>query len=188
MRGLVRNILTAAIIVASFVSAATAEGEETLRKPPMGSLARQLLLKHNLEAVNSGKLAGNISHNRAEWENLSPEERDKYRNQVLRFIAQSSSEDIEKIIKYHDRLLNMSLERQEAYRQREKWLKVVVASFTPQERENLQKLSPDERAKILLERKAELIKAGKLPPDAPAKTEAAPAARPEDTSSLNDRN
>ncbi len=178
MRGLVRNILTAAIIVASFVSVAAAEGDETLRKPPMGSLARQLLLKHRLDAVNSGKLAGNISHNREKWETLPPEERGRLLDRVEHFVAQEPDAE-EKIIEYHKRLLNMSLERQEAYRQREKWLKVVVASFTPQERENLQKLTPDERAKILLARKAELMKAGKLPSDTPEKTEAAPTIKPD---------
>jgi orotidine-5'-phosphate decarboxylase len=58
----------------------------------------------------------------------------------------------------------MDAQKQQAYRERAKWLKVVVDSFTPQERENLQKLSADERAKILLDRKAQLIAEGKLQP------------------------
>lgn len=168
MRGLGRNILTAAIIAASFVSVALADGEGTLRKPPMGSLARQRLLKHRLNAINNGTLASTIDHNRAAWATLSPEEREVYRDRLRAFI--NDPEKVEELIEYHSRLLEMSRERQEAYRHRQKWLKVVVASFTLQERKNIQQLSPDQRAKVMLKRKAELVKEGKLKPDKPAAT------------------
>jgi len=173
MRIIWRNILVA-MIVAAVLLPATAPAESTdsttaRRKPLKGSVARQLLLKHQLETISEGNLAALLRHNREEWESLTPDERDRYRRYALAFLEKNRQEQ-EELIRRHDELIKMSAEKREAYRRRAKWLQIVVASFTPKEREELQKLSPDDRARLLLERKAELVRQGKLQPDAPAPT------------------
>ena len=72
---------------------------------------------------------------------------------------------VEKLIEGYEKIIKMTAARREAYLQRAQWLHVVVESFSAQERDDLTKLPPDQRAKRLLERKAELIQQGKLAPD-----------------------
>ncbi len=134
-------------------------------------VARQLRLKLSLvKAANGDSLA--MSINRQEWDRLTPDERDKYRREALAFLSKSPEEQ-EKVIKHYEELIHLTAARREAYLQRAQWLHVVVESFSAQERDDLTKLPPDQRAMRLLERKAELIKQGKLAPDTqPASTPA----------------
>ena len=126
-------------------------------------VARQLRLRLNLAKVANGDSLA-MSINRQEWDRLTPDERDKYRREALAFLSKSPEEQ-EKLIKQYDKLINLSAQKQAAYLQRAQWLHVVVESFTAQERDELTKLPPDQRAKRLLERKTELVKQGKLAPD-----------------------
>ena len=163
MQKFVRNILIAAITTC-LATAVVQAADNPSPKPPKGSMARQLMLKYRLAGkLTDGTLQASISHNRQEWESLSPDQRDHYRQEALAFMDKSPEEQ-EALLKKYESLIKMDAQKQQAYRERARWLKVVVDSFTPQERENLQKISPDERAKILLDRKAQLISEGKLIP------------------------
>lgn len=162
MKTLGRIILTA-VVAACITAPAFADGD----KPPVGSVACQLLLKRRLEKISTGTLTASLNHNRNRWEQLSPDQRDKVRRDALAFEAKTAAEQ-EKMIERHDALSKMSPEKRKAYRRRAKWLSAVVAGFTDDERKQLKAMTPDQRAKRLLERKAELIKQGKLKVEAPA--------------------
>ena len=56
------------------------------------------------------------------------------------------------------------------------WLKVVVATFSAEERKKLAKMLPGDRAKALIARRDELVRAGKLKLD--DKPAAAPTKEP----------
>jgi hypothetical protein len=130
-------------------------------KPPLGSVARQVRLKLNLEKQSKGNLENVLAHSRREWDKLSPEQRQRFRREAYAFLQKNPQEQ-DRLIEHYTQFIEMSAERQEAYRQRAKWLAVVVESFTPEERRRLAELSPEQRAKELLDRKAELISQGKL--------------------------
>jgi hypothetical protein len=139
-------------------------------------MARQLMLKYRLAGkLTDGNLQASIKHNRQEWDSLSADQRDHYQQEALAFMDKSQEEQ-EILLKKYESLIKMDAQKQQAYRERARWLKVVVDSLTPQERENLQKISPDERATILLDRKAQLISEGKLAPAPQPSTQ--PSTRP----------
>ena len=135
------------------------------QKAPVGSVQRQLDLK--LRLVREGPLAQVIDHNRQAWESLDPEQREMYRQKALAFLQKSPAEQQE-LLKQYEKLIKMSADKQQAYRTRAQWLQVVLDSFTPQERQELQKATAKERAQRILQRKEELIKQGMLAPDSAA--------------------
>ena len=133
------------------------------RPAPAGvTLAAQKRLAERLNAIKGPSLAASLSHNRAEWESLSPDQRSRFRQEALAFLNQSPDRQ-ELLLKQYQRLITLSAERQENYRQIAKWLKVVVDSMTFAERKALLEMAPEQRAKAILARKAELISQGKLP-------------------------
>ena len=136
-----------------------------LRPAPTGvTLAAQKRLAERLNAIKGVSLAASLSHNRAEWESLSPDQRNRFRQEALAFLNQSPDRQ-ERLLRQYQRLITLSAERQENYRQIAKWLKVVVDSMTPAERKTLLEMAPEQRAKAILARKTELISQGKLPPE-----------------------
>lgn len=161
MQKLARNIVI--VVITTCVAACVGQAADNLSpKPPKGSMARQLMLKYRLAGkLTDGNLQASINHNREEWNSLSPDQRDHYRQEALAFMDKSQAEQ-EALLKKYESLIKMDAQKLHAYRERARWLRVVVDSLTPKERENLQKLSPDERAKILLDRKAQLVREGKL--------------------------
>jgi len=163
-----------ALLVLTSVSSAADKDRSALTKPPPGSIAAQLRLKMKLHGITPGPLAASMEHNRKEWESLTPDERGRFRKSFLAFHQKSPAEQ-EKLLAHYEKLFKMTAERREAYRRRAKWLAVVVESFTPAEREALQQMPPDDRARKILARKALLIKQGRLKPDTPTSE---PASRP----------
>ena len=152
-----------AVLAGAEIAQAQARAGQTV------DVARQLRLKLSLiKVANNDSLA--MSINRQEWDRLTPDERDKYRREALAFLSKSPEEQA-RVIEHYEKLIKLSAQKREAYLQRAQWLHVVVESFSAQERDELTKLPPDQRAKRLLDRKAELIKQGKLAPDTqPAST------------------
>ena len=163
-RGL--NILTALAltgVLSALTGSAWAQARNNQPGRPMIEVARQLKLKLRLAEVASGDSLA-MSINRQEWDRLTPDQRDKYRREALAFLGKSPQEQ-EKVLKHYEQFVRLSDQKREAYLQRAAWLHVVVESFSQQERDELTQLPPDLRAKRLLQRKAELIKQGKLAPD-----------------------
>jgi hypothetical protein len=134
--------------------------------PPAGAtLAAQQRLAERLNALKGPSLAAALDHNRAEWTSLSPDQRDRFRQEALAFLDQSPEQQ-DRLLRQYQRLIALSAERQENYRRIAQWVRVVVDSMTAEERKALLEMPPQQRAKALLERKRELIEQGKLSPDA----------------------
>ncbi len=132
-----------------------------------GSVARQLMLKRRLDRIAEGRLALALNHNRSQWQSLTPDERQEYRRAVLAYQHQDPEKQ-RQLLEHYEKLIKMSAQRRKAYRQRAKWLEVVVNSLSDRQREDLKHMSPRDRAKFLLQRKKELIEKGELKPDGPA--------------------
>ncbi|MFP3936938.1 MAG: DUF3106 domain-containing protein [Phycisphaerae bacterium] len=163
MRKLTGTILLIVFVGLGLASRLCAQGDsDALRRPPAGSIAAQLRLKQKLLAEQQGTtLAATLRHNRRQWESLSPEQRDHYRRVAVAFLRENPDKQRE-LIEHYDEFIKMSAERRQAYRQRERWLKVVVASFTPRERDELRNMPADERARRLITRRDKLVEQGKL--------------------------
>ena len=179
MRGAAWYIPT--IIASLFLTAAAADAREAApspHRPPRGSLARQRLLKQRLRRITPGSLAEALRHSRHAWERLTPDQRNSFRRRVLAFRRKSPAEQA-KLIGHYEKLFQMTTQRRQTYRERARWLKIVVRSFPPEQREALKRLTPDARARKLLERKALLIRQGLLVPvGAASQPASAPAALP----------
>ena len=166
MNKVCKNIIIFALAAALLPAAAWAQAAKKSDKD-LVTKARQLQLKLKLmEAGDSQLMAARLS-NGLEWDKLTPDQREKIREEVLAFMSKSEVEQ-EKLLKHYQRLIRLDNDQREAYLRRAAWLRVVVESFTPQEREAMEALSPQERAAKLLERKETLIRQGKLPQDGPA--------------------
>ncbi len=154
---------TAAVEVAKGDDSGDDIGTGLLTRPPRGSLAAQLRLKLSLQMSGGTSLAASLDHNRHEWEMLSPEQRERFRGMAVAFLDKDPKEQ-EKLLRDYSRLLSLNREKREAYRARAKWVRVVVASFTPEQRKQLAGMSSTDRAKALIARRDELKSQGKLHP------------------------
>ena len=186
MRNFGISILCILSAVALVADAARAEPDAedvtgVLTRPPKGSLAAQLQLrmrlKSALEMAGGPSLATSIDHNRQEWRTLSPDQRERFRNQMLAILTQGPEQQ-EKLIRSYDAYLSLSKGKREAFRRRDIWVRAVVKTFSPAERRNLAKMSAVDRAKALIARRDELVRQGKLhlePTTAPAEPTTRPA-------------
>ncbi len=165
------------IVAAMTTSIAETARPQTTRpaatKLSLISVARQRMLKCRLQTISKGTLTASLRHNRKEWENLAPSEREKYRADARAFLNKSR-QDQQRLLKHYEQLVRLSPEKQRIYDDRAKWLKVVVESFTPQQRKALLALLPRQRAERLRQRRDELIRQGKLTLE-PAPPTTAPA-------------
>jgi phenylpropionate dioxygenase-like ring-hydroxylating dioxygenase large terminal subunit len=191
MRRLIRNILWAVVATAQLASLGpAADAQETggsrevlERKPPQGSIARQLLVKFKLKAAEDNvSLSAALDRNRQQWSLLTPEQRDAYRKQVRAFLQKSPDEQ-RKILRHYEALLLMTPERREAYRRRARWLKAVVSRLSDEQREQLQRMLPRERAAKLIALRDEMVRKGELKLEEPttrpaAASPAAPTTQP----------
>lgn len=171
-----RNILAGLCVAAMAATAAAAPAEPPSSAEP-GSLARQQLLKYRLQQVAEGALSASLYHNRKEWESLSGDQRDQVRSNAYAFLKQSPEQQ-QKLLAQYDRMIKLTADQREEYRSRATWLKVVVASFTPEQRQALKTMTPKQRAQVLTERRDQLVREGKLtltPTTAPASQ---PASQP----------
>lgn len=168
MRTLWIYILTALMLAVVPASVTWAQPEEDLtvpQRPPLGSKAAQLRLKFNMRREGrigeGGSLAAALDHNRHQWEMLSPDQRDEFRRKALAFMQKNPDEQ-EKLLDRYEKLIQMSAERQQAYRRRARWLKKVVATLTPAQRERIGKMAPRDRARVLLQIRDRLVEQGQL--------------------------
>ncbi|HET6427100.1 MAG TPA: hypothetical protein VFJ30_01730 [Phycisphaerae bacterium] len=116
-----------------------------------GSMAAQLLLKERLDKLAKGTLVAQLDRNRAVYVAMTPQQRRDLREKVYSFLKENPDRQV-KILQAAGELLNQT----DAEKVRTAWLTKVVASLSEQEKARLREMSPDERAKRLLELKAEL--------------------------------
>ncbi len=134
-------------------------------KDPAASRARQLLLKQALDKHTPESLAATLSRNRKTLGELTPEQLRELRRRYYAFLKQDPARQVE-LIKAAEEFLKLSDRQKEEYRRRQEWLRKVVSSLTPKQRDQLKKLTPGERAQRLLELKAKLV--GTQPAEKPA--------------------
>jgi len=175
---MLRNIIIGFMTLATVALTAGGQSDRPiLGKASGASVSRQLMLKYRLRKIADGTLTASLDHNRQEWRRLSADQRDRYRRDALAFLGKSDDEQ-RKLLAQYEKLARLSARKRRAYQHRAKWLKVVVASFSPAELKALRDLPPRRRARRLLERRDELVRYGKLilePEKTPAAT--APATR-----------
>jgi hypothetical protein len=68
----------------------------------------------------------------------------------------------EKPLLSYSAFLALDKQKCQEYRTRADWVRAVVASFTPQERKQLESMSSMDRAKAIIARRDELVSQGKL--------------------------
>ncbi len=137
-------------------------GTDLLTRPTRGSMAAQLRLKLSLQMSGGTSLAASMDHNRQEWQMLTPEQRERFRGIAVAFLDKDPKEQ-EKLLRSYSAFLSLNKQKREAYRARAEWVRVVVASFTPEQRKQLARMSSRDRAKALIARREELRSQGKLP-------------------------
>ncbi|MCL2701002.1 MAG: hypothetical protein FWE88_04845 [Phycisphaerae bacterium] len=168
------NITMGLALAAACTSAAWAQAADKadagVAEKGIVTKAQQLRIKMQLLTINDDQtMAARMNHG-LEWDKLSPDQRETIRQEVLAFMSKSEAEQ-ETLLTHYQRLIKLNNQQREAYLERAAWLRVVVESFTPAERGALESLQPEERAAKLLERKALLIREGKLPAETmPAST------------------
>jgi hypothetical protein len=151
------------------------EEASVLTQPPRGSLAAQLRLKLSLQMAAGSSLAAAMDHNRQEWRMLSPDQRERFRDSAVAFLEKNPKAQ-DKVLSDYSTFLSLNQQKREAFRQRAEWVKAVVASLTAEQRDELQKMSSADRARVLIERRDELVRQGRLklpfgePATAPAAT------------------
>ena len=136
-------------------------GTDVLTRPPRGSLAAQLRLKLSLQMTGGTSLAASMDHNRQDWQMLSPEQRERFRGMAVAFLNKDPKEQ-EKLLLSYSAFLALDKQKRQEYRTRADWVRAVVASFTPQERKQLESMSSMDRAKAIIARRDELVSQGKL--------------------------
>ncbi len=167
----------AATLLPAFARADASAGDDgasVLTRPPRGSLAAQLRLKLSLQMAGGVSLAATLDNNREQWRMLSPDQRERFREYVVSFLKKDAG-DQERILKSYSAFLSLTKQKREAYRRRARWVQAVVATFTPDEREELRRMSSVDRAKALITRRDKLVREGKLVLDEPASAPARPA-------------
>ncbi len=149
-----RNILVAALLAAVPVVAwGQAKG-----KSQFGSQAQQLLLSQALDKVQAGTLVAELNKNKQAWGTMPPEQLRELRNRYYAFLKQDPAKQAE-LIESSEAFHKLSKEQQDAFRQTAAWLKKVVDSLSAEQRQQLMEMTPEERAKRLLELKAKLVDA-----------------------------
>jgi len=162
--------MTLAAVLAAPAAALAQQDLDPVRGAPRGSIARQLQIKAKLLAAAQGTtLVAMLDHNRAAWESHSPDQRESFRREARAFRAKDPKEQ-EEMIRRFDEWIGLAAERKENLRRMYGWVKVVAASFTPAEREEIRLMSANRRARAFILRRDALVKAGKLSLHTPATT------------------
>jgi len=181
MRRLGGYILIVALGVTLLAGQVLAQDDEmdssgVLTGPPKGSLAAQLRLRLRLEMAGGPSLAASMDHNRQEWELLTPEQREQFRQYAVAFLKKNAAEQ-EQLIQSYSAFLSLNAQKREAFRRRAQWVKAVVGTFSPAQRQELTRMPSLDRAKALIARRDELVRQGKLVLDEPTTAPVGPTSR-----------
>jgi len=167
------TMLTALLAVA--LPPAAASAQEVPRRDPAripGSRVRQLLLKQALEKEADGTLVATLTQYKRIYKALDAEQLSELRKKAYMIRRLPPAEQADLFRSAH-KLLHLSPEHRQAYRQRAEWLEKVVKSLTREQIEELKAMTPEQRGRRLLELKAKIL--ATQPATQPA---SAPATRP----------
>ncbi len=156
MRKAKQYIMVVAVGLALGVSAAIAQRSlSPATQPEPGSIASQLMLKRRLQKSLNGTLAVSLKNNQTYWANLTDQQRQEHRLELAAFLATSLDRQ-QALLQRYDTIAKLPAGRQLAYRKHAAWLKDVVESFSPSERQALGRLPAMQRAAKLLKRRDQL--------------------------------
>ena len=126
------------------------------------SIERQLRLKQELRLRRENlSLVQVLDHNRESWEKLTPDQRKQFREHALAFLHKTPEEQAQ-LLSHYEKLIKMTAERREAYRKRAEWLNKVVATLSDEQKQALQRMTPQERARELIRLRDQMVADGKL--------------------------
>jgi hypothetical protein len=173
-----------AVMTACLTARAQAAPPQVPKDDP-GYVKSQLKLKHDLlKAMGKEKLAESLAHVQSEWENLTPDQRRRFREQALAFL-QKNTEQQEELLERYEQLIKMTAQRRQEYRQRADWLAAVtqwLEQNDPERVEQLRKMHPLDRAKELVALRDTLVREKKIslaaPTTQPAAEQPSPSSRP----------
>ncbi|MCD4825341.1 MAG: DUF3106 domain-containing protein [Phycisphaerae bacterium] len=111
------------------------------------------------ESRRGGSIVDPLKPSRAKWDALDPAQRGRARQKALAFLKMTPEQQSQALAKYQENQDAATATQGQAY-----WLKVVVESFSPDQRRELLNMTPAQRAKTFLERRKQLIREGKLAP------------------------
>ena len=120
-----------------------------------GTVTRQLLLRQALDKHVDGTLVAELNRNREIWQKLTPEQRRHLRDQWLATINEDPARLAQRI-KNEDEFNKLNEQHRQMYLERAVWLKKVVDSLSPEQREEIRQMTPEQRARRLLDLKARL--------------------------------
>lgn len=159
------NILA---VLALALLPALARGQATARtdgKIVRGSKADQMLLREAIDKQLSGSLVAELNENKKVWGAMTAEQLRELRQRYYAFLRESDA-DKARLLETEIEFNKLSDEQKQSFRRRAAWLTKVVASLTPDERRRLQEMSPEDRAKRLLELKSRLAETQPVDPPA----------------------
>ena len=167
------QILTFSLICAapSVGSAAPKDTPRDHSRTP-GSKARQLLLKLALQKSMSRTLVAELNQNKKLYGSMNPQQRRDLRDKVLAYKRLDPDRKVD-IITAAQEWFQLTDQQKAEYRKRQKWLRRLIPLLGAEQRDRLSKLTPQARARRLLELKAELLdkpSAATQPATAPATT------------------
>ncbi|MFW6133504.1 MAG: DUF3106 domain-containing protein [Planctomycetota bacterium] len=177
MTGTMRHI--AVILAAGLLVGGVAAGEpgDDARQPVRypGDIVSQLRLKLKLlRTLDNSSVVEAVSHARQQWEGLTPDQRQRYRDQARAFLRENPERQAE-LLRHYDKLIRMTPERRAAYRYRAAWLKAVtdwLRAHDPERIEALRRMTPTQRAEQFVALRDRLVAEGEieLPPPPSAAT------------------
>ncbi|MBN1555799.1 MAG: hypothetical protein JXA11_13730 [Phycisphaerae bacterium] len=95
------------------------------------------------------------------WNQLTPRQQNTVRRRAVIFLKLTPEQQMQ-LVRAHERALRTA----KLHRQRQMCrLKTVIESFTPEQREKLLHMTPAQRSEVFLQRRNELLQAGKLTPN-----------------------
>ncbi|MBS3820470.1 MAG: hypothetical protein GVY16_03775 [Planctomycetes bacterium] len=116
------------------------------------------------DAITGGSLCealGGSQSTEERWAQLSGEQQDNARQQAMAFLRMDPDEQ-QTLLDDYAKAVAEDPEARQAWQQRSRWLKVVIDSFTAQEKQALRDASPAERARLIIRRRQQLRKQGDL--------------------------
>ena len=172
------TVIILAVCVLAGVAAADGEADfHARRRGHPGDVASQLRLKLKLlRTIGSERVMVSLSHARESWEGLTPDQRERYRDQAMAFLRENPERQAE-LLDHYDKLIAMTPRQRSKYRYRAAWLKAVVEWLEdndPDRVKALKEMAPADRAREFISLRDRLAEEGEI--TLPAKPSTRPAA------------
>ncbi len=95
-----------------------------------------------------------------DWENLTPDQRDQHRRLYLYLHA--DEQERKRLQEHYDDLVELTGQQQREYNKRRHWLMQVDRLLAEEQKQELRKMTPEERERRLLEYRDRFVEEGKI--------------------------